>query len=76
MNVWAPEVGNTADTPMSPLVYYPIKRNLGVPIGQRKSELGGVWTRDLRIAIDALPPDLRGQYTGAAGRGNLHSESP
>ena len=42
---WVQEVGNTADTPIPP----GLKGNWVVPTGQRKFDLGGVWTHDLRI---------------------------
>ena len=46
-----------------PLGYYLFKGNSGVPTGQRKFDLGGVWTHDLWIkSSNALPTELRGQY--------------
>ena len=46
----------------SPLDITPFKGNLGVPTGQRKFDLGGVWTYNLQIkSSDALPTELQGQ---------------
>ena len=48
--------------------YFPIKGNLGVPTGQKKFDLGGVWTHDLRIRFsDALPTELRGPVREQVG---------
>ena len=49
INVWVPEVGNTADTPNPPWILPLFKGNLGVPKGQINFDLGGVGTHELRI---------------------------
>ena len=58
INVWVSEVGIL---PIHQILldYYPIKENLGVSTDQRKFDLCGFWTHDLRIrSTDATRPVL------------------
>ena len=45
-----------------PWVLTLVKGNLGVPTGQRKFDLGGVWTHDHQNRSTALLTELQGQY--------------